>query len=77
MRSRVRLCAALAVLLLASSHPARVSAADAPMDQEGLGRLMRYAACALATFIARTPEQMGQAMIGCGLIYLDEVPTNP
>ncbi len=71
---RLRLCALFAAALLAIAQPAPSRAAGTAADEEGLGRLMRYAACALATFIARTPEQMGQAMIGCGLIYLDELP---
>ncbi len=79
MRNRHRAVALAAALLLAASHPALVRAeADTSSSSDGLGRLMRYSACALATFLATTPTSMGQALIGCGLIYLDEVgSSNP
>ena len=77
MRDRTKRLAALLALLLATSQPVTVRAADVQSSSEGLGNLLRYAACAAATFIATTPQQMGQALIGCGLIYLDQVPNNP
>jgi len=78
MRNRLRVVVWCAALMLASSLPASVRAADTSTTNDGLGRLMRYSACALATFLATTPTSMGQALIGCGLIYLDEVPdSNP
>lgn len=77
MRSRIHVAALCAALLLAVSPPAIVRA-DTGSSNEGIGRLMRYTACALATFLATTPNSMGQALIGCGLLFLDEVPnSNP
>lgn len=77
MRDRTQRLAVLVALLLAMSQPGAVRAADVQSTNEGIVNLLRYAACAAATFLATTPQQMGQAMIGCGLIYLDQVPNNP
>lgn len=75
MRSRVRSHAWLLAALLVTAQPAVLRAADRTAEPTGIVRLLRYAACAAATFIATTPQQMGQALIGCGLIYVDEVPS--
>jgi hypothetical protein len=70
---RLLLAAVLALSLLSAVSGQAIADTGDPELGNGLQKLLKYVSCAFATFVATTPDRMGQALLGCGMLYLEEV----